>query len=86
VTSISGVDQLAKQEINMTQAASRAMEATCSSEKSPDFHLTARSYIPEDITLHKHGCENHKYYKIIICGVYARLTPLFTPTAKSTKK
>jgi hypothetical protein len=35
--------------------------ATCSFETSIDFHLITRRYIPRDITLHNHRCENLKY-------------------------
>jgi hypothetical protein len=43
------------------------MEATCSSETSVAFQLTARRHIPEDITLHNHRCENLKFsYKLLI--------------------
>jgi hypothetical protein len=38
------------------------MGATYSSEKSADFQWTTRRYIPEDITLHNHSCENLKSY------------------------
>jgi hypothetical protein len=37
------------------------MEAICSSETSVDFQRTTQRYIPEDITLHNHRCENLKY-------------------------
>jgi hypothetical protein len=36
------------------------MEAICSSETSIDFQRTTRCYIPEDITLHNHWCDNLK--------------------------
>jgi hypothetical protein len=39
------------------------MEATCSFETSVDFRRTTRRYIPEDIPLHIHRCENLKSYK-----------------------
>jgi hypothetical protein len=39
------------------------MEAICSSETSVDFQRTTRRYIPENSTLHNHGCENLKSYK-----------------------
>jgi hypothetical protein len=38
------------------------MEAICCSETSVDFQRTTRRYIPEDITLHNHRCENLKFY------------------------
>jgi hypothetical protein len=34
--------------------------ATCSSETWADFQRTVRHYIPKDITLHNHRCENLK--------------------------
>jgi hypothetical protein len=34
------------------------MKAAYSSETSVDFHWTTRIYVPEDITLHNHRCEN----------------------------
>jgi hypothetical protein len=34
------------------------MEAMCSPETSVNFQQTIRCYIPEDITLHNHRCEN----------------------------
>jgi hypothetical protein len=52
------------------------MEATCSSEASVDFQRTTRLYIPEDLTLHNHRCENLKSYTglqiifIVEDGVY----------------
>jgi hypothetical protein len=39
------------------------MDAICSSETSVDPQRTARSYIPEDGTLHNHSCENINFYK-----------------------
>jgi hypothetical protein len=39
------------------------MEAIFSSETSVDFQRTTRRYIPEDVTLHNHRCENRKSYK-----------------------
>jgi hypothetical protein len=57
------VEELAEQETSVKQAASKALLAACSSETSVDFHRTTRRYIPEDRTLHKHGCENLKSYK-----------------------
>jgi hypothetical protein len=38
------------------------MKATCFSETSGDFRPTTQRYIPEDITLHDHRCENLKSY------------------------
>jgi hypothetical protein len=37
------------------------MEETCSSETSVDFQRTTWYYIPEDIILHNHLCENLKF-------------------------
>jgi hypothetical protein len=37
------------------------------SEKSVDVQWTTRRYIPEDITLHSHRCENFKSYRYCIC-------------------
>jgi hypothetical protein len=34
------------------------MEAICSSEKLVDFQWTTQHYVPQDITLHNHRCEN----------------------------
>jgi hypothetical protein len=42
------------------------MEAICSSETSVDFQRTTWCYMPGDINLHNHNCENllsYKYYK-----------------------
>jgi hypothetical protein len=38
------------------------MEAVCSSKTSVESQRTTRRYIPEDGTLHNHGCENLKSY------------------------
>jgi hypothetical protein len=38
------------------------MEATFSSETSPDFQRNARPYFPDDRTIHNHECENLKSY------------------------
>jgi hypothetical protein len=45
--------------------------ATRSSETSVYFQRTTGnySYIPEDRTVHNHGCENHKSYRIHLTGV-----------------
>jgi hypothetical protein len=43
------------------------MEAICSSETSVDFQLTTRRYIPDDIALLDHCCENLKSYNLIYC-------------------
>jgi hypothetical protein len=43
------------------------MEATCSSDITVDFQLTARHYIPQNRTLHNHRCENFKFYVLYIC-------------------
>jgi hypothetical protein len=41
------------------------MEAICSSETSVATQRTTRPHIPEDDTLHNHGCENLKSYIIL---------------------
>jgi hypothetical protein len=44
------------------------MEAICSSETSIKIQRTTRRHIPEDDTLHNHGCENLKSYnQIFLC-------------------
>jgi hypothetical protein len=44
------------------------MEAICSSETSVETQRTTRRHIPEDDTLHNHGCENLKSYnRIFLC-------------------
>jgi hypothetical protein len=44
------------------------MEAICSSETSVETQRTTRRHIPEDDTLHNHGCENLKFYnRIFLC-------------------
>jgi hypothetical protein len=44
------------------------MEAICSSETSVETQRTTRHHIPEDDTLHNHGCENLKSYNpIFLC-------------------
>jgi hypothetical protein len=49
------------------------MEAICSSETSVDFQRITRRYIPEDIGLHNHRCENLKSYIIgIMFVVFSR--------------
>jgi hypothetical protein len=40
------------------------MEAISSSETSVDFHRATRRYIPEDIILHDHRCENLKLFLV----------------------
>jgi hypothetical protein len=45
------------------------MEATCYSETSVDFQRFTRRYIPEDITLHNHRCENLKSYTVCVISV-----------------
>jgi hypothetical protein len=42
------------------------MEATCSSESPIDFQRPTRRYIPKDISLHNHRCENLKFYSYAI--------------------
>jgi hypothetical protein len=42
------------------------MEATCSSKPSADFRRATWRYIPENVTLRNHRCENLKSYKPII--------------------
>jgi hypothetical protein len=42
----------------------RKMEAKYSSETPAEFQRKARNYNPEDKTLHNHGFENLKSYKI----------------------
>jgi hypothetical protein len=37
------------------------MEETLSSETSVDFQQTTLRYVPDDITLHNHSCENLKF-------------------------
>jgi hypothetical protein len=39
------------------------MEVICTHETSVDFGRSTLRYIPEDIALHKHRCENLKSYK-----------------------
>jgi hypothetical protein len=39
------------------------MEAARSSETSEEFQPTTERYIPEDVTLTNHRCENLKSYK-----------------------
>jgi hypothetical protein len=46
----------------MAYASTLKMGATCSSETLVDFHWTTQCYIPEDMTLHNHCCENLKSY------------------------
>jgi hypothetical protein len=43
----------------------------CSSDSLVDFHRTRRRYIPEDINLHSHQCENLKsnIYQILFQGI-----------------
>jgi hypothetical protein len=44
------------------------MEAICSSETSVHSQWTTQRHIPEDDTLHNHGCENLKSYnQIFLC-------------------
>jgi hypothetical protein len=44
------------------------MEAICSSETWVETQRTTRRHIPEDDTLHNHGCENlRSYNRIFIC-------------------
>jgi hypothetical protein len=50
------------------------MEAICSSDMSVDFRRTIRRYIPEDITLHSHRCDN---LKSNIVGLAEWKTPLW---------
>jgi hypothetical protein len=40
------------------------IEAICSPETSIDFQRITQRYLPEDITLHNHNCENLKSYKL----------------------
>jgi hypothetical protein len=42
------------------------MEAICSSETSVGTQLTTRRFIPEDLSLHNHRCENLKSYRRIV--------------------
>jgi hypothetical protein len=44
------------------QASSTVKTVIRSSETSVDFYWTALHFIPEDILLHKHRCENLKPY------------------------
>jgi hypothetical protein len=46
----------------LTCSSTLNMEVTCSSEMSVDFQWVTWCYIPEDITLHNHHCENLKSY------------------------
>jgi hypothetical protein len=39
----------------------------CDSETSVDTQRTTRRYIPENITLHIHRCENLKSYNVLVC-------------------
>jgi hypothetical protein len=41
-----------------TYSSTLKMEVTCSSETSVDFQRTTPRYIPEDVTIHNHRCEN----------------------------
>jgi hypothetical protein len=43
------------------------MEAICIFETSVNFQRTTWRYIPEDITLHNHRCDDLKSYVISIC-------------------
>jgi hypothetical protein len=40
------------------------MDAMYASETSVHFQRTTLRYIPEDSTLHNHGCENFKSHKL----------------------
>jgi hypothetical protein len=56
----------------MKQMASRALIATCFTlvfgpEDGGDMFFKTPSYIPEDRTLHKHCCENLRFYIQISC-------------------
>jgi hypothetical protein len=42
------------------------MEVTCSSGTSVYFQRTTRHYLPEDINLHNHRCENLKSYASLL--------------------
>jgi hypothetical protein len=52
------------------------IKATCSSETSVDFQQSTRCYIPEDITLHNHRCENLKSLLTWSPVYFAQLLPL----------
>jgi hypothetical protein len=43
------------------------MGTICSSETLVDFQRTTWSYIPEDVTLHNHRCDDIKSYTMSIC-------------------
>jgi hypothetical protein len=53
------------------------MEAACSSETSVDLQRTARRYVPEDGTLHRHRCENLKSYMILSSEFFSEIFYLF---------
>jgi hypothetical protein len=52
------------------------MEAICSSETSVDTQRTTRRHIPEDDTLHNHGCENLISYMYFCSFLVSCLTML----------
>jgi hypothetical protein len=57
----------------LAYASTLKMEATCSSETLLDFQQAIWRYIPEDITLHNHRCENlksNKNYYLCIVRLY----------------
>jgi hypothetical protein len=49
------------------------MEAICFSETSFETQRTTRRHIPEDDTLHNHGCENLKSYNHIFLRLSCEL-------------
>jgi hypothetical protein len=46
----------------LTYSSTLKMETKCSSEMSVEYQRTTQRYIPEDITLHNHRCENLNSY------------------------
>jgi hypothetical protein len=44
------------------------IEATCSSEMLVHFQRTTWRYVPEDRTLHNHGCKNLKSYTVSVAS------------------
>jgi hypothetical protein len=52
------------------EGSSKQSSAVCSSETSINFQRTTLFYIPEDKTLHNHGCENIISDIVIVCIIF----------------